>query len=232
MKSNIAFVMLALLGLAACGKDGGGSSGAQGSGGIIQNTSQEMVEASPGTYYTVLRPVNFHANGFIPYGAATFTLMGDQLQVSTSMDDDQAVAHRQTMHMGTRCPTLADDTNGDSFIDYDEAQKVVGPALMPLDADLDSQSGGAEVYPRGSAMTYKKSASLSKINFDLWKADEDPSDNVIKLAQGKGIGFEGRVVLIHGTTFQSSFPSSLASYKTEAAHLSLPVVCGVLNKID
>lgn len=225
-------MLLTILSLVACGKDGGSSSGSGGSGRIAQNTSQEMVEATPGTYYTVLRPVNFHANGFIPYGAATFTLVGDQLQVSTSMDDDQAVTHRQTLHMGTRCPTLVDDTNGDGFIDYHEAQKVVGPALMPLDGDINSQSAGAEVYPRGIGMTYKKSASLSSINSDLWEADEDPSDNVIKLAQGKGIGFEGRVILVHGTTSQSSFPSSLASYKAEAAHISLPVVCGVLGKID
>ncbi len=230
MKSNKIFLLLVLLGLVACGKDGGGSSG--GGSGIAQNTSQEMVEASPGTYYTVLRPVNFHANGFIPYGSATFTLTGDELQVATNMDDDQPVTHRQTLHMGTRCPTLVDDTNGDTFIDYQEAQKVVGPALMPLDADLSSQSAGAELYPRGTGMTYKKSASLSSINSDLWKADEDPSDNVIKLAQGKGIGFEGRVILVHGTTAQNSFPSSLATYKSEAAHLSLPVVCGVLGKID
>lgn len=228
MKSNNFLMLLTLLSLVACGDSGGGSSG----NGIDQSASQEMVEATPGTYYGVLRPVNFHSNGFIPYGAATFTLKDDQLQVNISVDDDQGVTHRQTLHMGTRCPTLADDTNGDGFIDYNEAQAVVGSALMPLDNDLSSQSGGAEVYPRGPGMSYKKIASLSQINSDLWKVDEDPSDNVVKLPQGNGIGFEGRAVLVHGTTSQGSFPSSLASYKGEPAHLSLPVVCGVLSKMD
>lgn len=229
MKPNKIFVLLALLGLVACGKDDGGSSGGNGNV-VVQNSAQEMVEASPGTYYGVLRPVNFHSNGFIPYGSATFIVKDDLVQVSTTLDDDQPVTHRQTLHLGTRCPTLADDTNGDGFIDYDEAGRVVGPALMPLDGDLNSQMAGAEVYPKGRAMTYQKSASLSKINADLWKADEDPSDNVTKLASGKGIGFEGRVVLVHGTASSSSFPSSLASYKGEPAHISLPVVCGVLSK--
>lgn len=229
MKTKNIFVMLALLSLVACGKDGGGS----GSGGsVTQGASREMAEATPGTYYAILRPVNFYSNGFIPYGAATFTLRGEQLQVNTSLDDDQAVTHRQTLHIGTRCPTSADDTNADGFVDYNEAMAVVGAAVMPLDNDLSSQTAGAEIYPRGRAMTYSKSASLATVNADLWKADEDPSDNVMKLANGKGIGFEGRVVLVHGTAPQSSFPTSLASYKQEPANVSLPIVCGVLGKIN
>jgi hypothetical protein len=228
MNSKIICALLFLLSIVSCGKDNGGS----GTKESDLNPTREYAPATPGTYYTVLRPVNFHSNGFIPYGAATFKLFDDQLQVSTSLDDDQAVKHRQTLHIGTRCPTLADDTNSDSFIDYNEAMAVVGPALMPLDSDLSAQLSGADVYPVGRSMTYNRSASLSEINADLWKVDEDLSDNITKLSSGEGIGFEGRVVLIHGTTSQSSFPSSLATYKNEAAHLSLPIVCGVLAKIE
>lgn len=232
MKSNSFFAFFTLLSLAACG-NGGGGGGAAKIDEIIQEASQEVVTAAtPGTYYTVLRPVNIHSNGFIPYGAATFNLLNDQLKVEISMDDDQRVAHRQTLHLGSRCPTLADDTNGDGFVDYDEAQKVVGPALMPLDDDLNSQSAGSGIYPKGPGLTYKKFASLAKINADLWQVDADPSDNVIKLPKGQGIGFEGRVVLVHGTSFQNAFPPSLATYPGEAAHLSLPVTCGALRKID
>ncbi|WPU66575.1 hypothetical protein [Peredibacter starrii] len=230
MKSKNIIFMMALFGLVACGKDGGGSG--SGGGSVTQAAAREMVEAAPGSYYAILRPVNIYSNGFIPYGSAMFTLQGDQLSVSTSMDDDQAVPHRQTLHIGTRCPTQADDSNGDGFVDYEEAMKVVGSALMPLDDDLNSQLGGKDLYPRGRAMTYKKVVSLSKVNADLWKADEDPSDNVMKLSNGQGIGFEGRVVLAHGTAPQSSFPTSLAAHPGEQPHISLPVVCGVLKKIN
>lgn len=216
MKTHNVVLISALLTLAACG--GGGGGGGSGSGGDRER-EREMTEATPGTYYTVLRPVNFHSNGFIPYGQATFTLENDQLQVNTSLDDDQPVKHRQTLHIGSRCPTSEDDTNGDSFIDYNEALKVVGKVLMPLDADLNSQAGGEDIYPTGRSMSYSRMGVLSKINADL------------KFPPGKGIGFEGRVVLIHGTS-QNAFPTSLASLPGEPAHLSLPVVCGVLNKID
>lgn len=231
MKTNKLIVLFALLGLVSCGKDSGGGSSSSGAK-ETQSASMELVEATPGTYYGVLRPLNIHSNGFIPYGMSTFTLKEDQLQVSTTMDDDQAVPHRQALHLGTRCPSLSDDTNGDGFIDYQEAQAVVGPVIMPLDNDLNSQKAGEEVFPRGPGMTYNKTASLRKINTDLWQIDADPSDNVMKLENNKGIGFENRVVLIHGTTPGSQLPSSLASYKNEEANISLPVVCGVLKKID
>jgi hypothetical protein len=211
MKSMNVLALLTLFSLVACG----GGSGGSGSGGK-RNVASEMVEATPGTYYAVLRPVNFHSNGFLPYGQAMISLRDDLLQVSTSMDDDQPVNHRQTVHAGSRCPSASDDLNGDSFIDYNEAMAVVGKAILPLDGDLNSQAAGAEVYPRGIGMTYNRSASLAKVNADL----------------GLGIGFDGRVVLIHGTAINSAIPTSVASYQTEPANISLPVVCGILKKID
>lgn len=226
MKSINILTFLVLAGsLIACGKDGGGSSG---NGKKVTDRQYEV--ASSGNYYSVLRPVNFYSNGFIPYGSAMFTVKDDQLQVNISMDDDQAVTHRLNLHMGTRCPTKADDTNGDGFVDYNEAQAVVGPVLMPLDSDLNSQLSGIETYPRGPGMSYVRSASIAKINADLSKADENPADNIMK--HSPGIGFTGRVVLAHGTSAQAGLPASVASYAGESAHFSLPVVCGVLGKIE
>ena len=211
MKTIHIFAVLSLLSLVACGGGGGSSSG-----GSKRGVASEMVAAAPGSYYAILRPVNFHSNGFLPYGQATFKVMDDALQVNTALDDDQRVTHRQSVHMGSRCPTAADDTNGDSFVDYNEAMAVVGKVILPLDGDLNSQAAGAGVYPTGSAMTYYRTASLSKINADL----------------GMKIGFEGRVVLVHGTSANSAFPTSIAGFENESAHLSLPIVCGVLKKIE
>lgn len=228
MKPINLFMAMVLLSAWGCGKDGGGDSSSR----IQEEQRHNTTEATPGTYYTVLRPVNFQSNGFIPYGMASFSVQNDQLQVSMSLDDDQPVVHRQALHVGSRCPTINDDANKDGFVDFQEALRVVGPAIMPLDSDLNSQVAGKDQFPRGRSMTYNNQASLTKINADLWAADEDPTDHVTKLKPGRGIGFEGRVVLVHGTSAQSSFPTTLAAHQNEPAHLSLPVVCGVLKKID
>ena len=210
MKQMNFLAILALISFAACGgKQSGGSSSKTG-------VQPQVIEAAPGTYYAVLRPVNVHSNGFLPYGQAPISLRDDVLQVSTAMDDDQPVPHRQSLHMGSRCPTMADDTNGDSFIDYYEALAVVGKVIIPLDGDLNSQAAGSDFYPRGVGMTYEKSASLARINADL----------------GMNVSFEGRVVLVHGTSTNPLFPTSIASFQNEGAHISLPVVCGVLKKVE
>lgn len=210
MKSMNILAVLSLLTLVACGGGSGESGGSQ------KENATPMVEATPGTYYAVLRPVNMHSNGFFPYGQATFTLKDDVVTVSTAMDDDQPVTHRQTLHIGSRCPTARDDMNGDTYIDYNEAMAVVGKAIMPLDGDLNSQAAGAGIYPSGRSMTYNRTASLSKVNADL----------------GMKIGFEGRVVLVHGTAVNSAFPTSIAAHETETPNVSLPVTCGVLRKVE
>lgn len=228
MKSFNICALVVLASLIACGKDGGGSSG-----GGKKFSDRQYEVAAPGSYYAVLRPVNFHSNGFIPYGSAMFTVKDDSLQVNITMDDDQAVTHRLNLHMGTRCPTMADDTNADGFVDYNEAMAVVGKVLMPLDSDLNSQLSGIETYPRGPGMTYFRTASLSKVNMDIAAADENPADNIMKLPAGTGIGFTSRVVLAHGTTTPTGpLPASVASYAGESSHFSLPVVCGVLGKTE
>jgi len=107
----------------------------------------------------------------------------------------------------------------------------VGPVIMPLDSDLNSQMSGVETYPRGPGMSYVRTASISKINADLAKADENAADNIMKVPAG--IGFMARVVLAHGTSAQTgALPTSVAGFASESAHFSLPVVCGVLGKID
>ena len=219
MKSHILLAVLSAVFLVSCGSDsGGGSKQAQQEQGA--GTRETISVAS---YYGILRPVNFSSNGFIPYGAAFVNLNNDEVKVNVTLDDDQAVQHRQTLHAGSRCPTLQDDSNGDGFVDYDEAIRVVGKPLIPLDSDINSQVGGQEVFLRGPAMTYNRTGMLSKINADLRSNGLMPAD--------QGINFLGRVVLVHGTSFNSSFPTSLASHAGEQPHLSLPVVCGILGQI-
>lgn len=222
MKQNNILLSLLTLTLVACGGGGGGG------GSSIQ---AQMEPLTDGTYYTVLRPVNFASNGYIPYGSATFKVSGDQFSAATTMDDDQRVIHRQSVHLGTRCPSQSDDRNGDGFVDYQEAMAVVGPVMIPLDNDISSQAAGAGSYPRGGGMTYNRSASLSRISADLWQLDENGADEITKLASGEPMGLNSRVVLIHGT-LNSALPATVAARAGETPDQSLPVVCGVLKKVN
>lgn len=221
MKLTNTIIILSLVSLAACGGGGGG-------GGSSQNEQIQAEEASDGVFHAHLRPTNPHSSGFLPHGGATFSIDGDKLVVKTYLDDDGSVTHRQSVHSGTRCPGPSDDMNGDGFIDYQEALRVAGPVLIPLDADLSSQDKGADVYPRGTGFSYTETVSRALLMEDIWGPDSNPSDEIAHLSRGSALKLVGRIVLVHGTNANSSLPSSIAGRGSEAANLSLPVVCGVI----
>lgn len=224
MKITNSILLLSLVALVACGgsKSGGNNS---------NNEQFQAEEAANGVYHAHLRPMNPHSNGFLPHGGATFTIDGDKLFVKTFLDDDSSVTHRQSVHVGTRCPGPSDDQNGDGLVDYQEALRVVGPVLIPLDAELSTQEKGAEVYPRGTGFTYTETVSRAQLMEDLWSPDGNPSDEMTHLARGEQLKLVGRIVLIHGTTSSSLLPATLSGRGSEAPNLSLPVVCGVISNI-
>lgn len=211
--------------LIACGGSGGGSGESQ------RQEGSAAEEAVDGIYHAHLRPLNPRSNGFLPHGGATFRVEGDVLTVKTYLDDNASVTHRQSVHVGTRCPDLSDDRNGDRFIDYPEAIAAVGPVLIPLDGDISGQEKGAESYPRGTGFTYTRTSNLSAMLTDLWEVDPVPGDEFVKLNRSEGMRLVGRVVLIHGTYGGAHLPASLQGRGSEVANLSLPVVCGVIAPV-
>ncbi len=225
MKFFSLMMILPLAGLVACGGKGGGGSDS------TQQERSTAAEAADGVYHAHLRPMNPHSNGFLPHGGATFRVDGDKLSVTTYLDDASGVKHRQSVHVGTSCPTSGHDTNRDGMIDYNEALKAVGPVLIPLDSDLSSQEKGAEIYPSGSAFTYNESGFVSEMVNNLYEADPVPGDEIVKLSQGQGMKLVGRVVLVHGTFSSDLLPATMGTRGTDSANLALPVVCGVISPV-
>lgn len=216
MKTNLLVISLLVL-VSACGKDGGG-----GNNSFLQ---AEMVPLTDGTYHTALRPLNPKSAGYLPYGTSTIEVSGDEMSASVTLDDATAVKHEQSIHLGSRCPEASDDKNGDGFVDYSEALAVVGPVILPLDNDIQSQKAGEGSYPTGRSVTYSRKASIDRLTTDLWQVDEDPSDNVMKLDSGSSFGVVNRVVLVHGVSSRS-LPATV-----QGGASSLPIVCGVIQKL-
>ncbi len=225
MKFSTSIMMLSLLSIVACGGGGGGG------GSSAQQEKTNASEAADGVYHAHLRPLNPHSNGFLPHGGATFRVDGDKLSVKSYLDDASGVTHRQSVHVGTACPTAANDTNGDGMIDYQEALRVVGPVLIPLDGDISSQEKGAEIYPSGSSFTYTKTGFMTEMLSNLWEADASPADEFAKLGSGEGMKLVGRVVLVHGTFSSNLLPATLSGRGSDPANLALPVVCGTIAPI-
>jgi hypothetical protein len=133
---------IAFLLLLGCGGDNSSS------GPVDPEQQQGTIE---GRYRAVLRPVNPQASGRIPYGMALLEVTGEQLRVSTWLDDAAAVVHPQTIWTQGVCPFGADAP---------AAQQLMGTRMLEL-----RRPDGT--YPRGSAYRYQADFDLREDGSDI-----------------------------------------------------------------
>jgi hypothetical protein len=240
---------LALLGLlAACGK---ADKEVSDSDRMIDDAEEAAARAAhdgsniQGFYVATFQTLNGHVNGNVP-GSTVIRRKDNNISIYLRFSlGSPSAAHFQNIHVGKRCPNLSDDTNGDGYIDINEALAVVGPVLIPLDADLNSQAGASRFWPKAflsGSYEYMKSASFSHMWADLKAKDKNTDDNITKLAEGEGFPVTGRVVMVQGVSEKPIFngpdiensplPDTVGGYKRYKNWQTFPVTCGVFMPDD
>lgn len=184
-----------------------------------------------GTYSADLYPVNINLHA-PKAGKATFTRAGDELTARVKLDvGAQGANYRQAVYWGNKCPGIESDSNKDGYLDMTEIEATLGDVIIPLDGDLDTQSGGTGNYPSGmnarGSFFYKKTASFSRFFEDLKDVDPNTNDRVRKLEDQQGFTFLGKVILIQGATADFNIPATVSSYYGLSRERSLPIACGV-----
>lgn len=162
-----------------------------------------------GSFSATLQPVNLKVTTDIQ-GKVMITRYGDDFKVNIRVAYAPKGIHAQHLYTGSACPTYADDIDFDGYISASEAQRAMGPILIPFDSDLSAQALGAN-YPSGTKYNYSESTSYALMLSDLQRPDEILNDNIVKLA-GPDLILEGRVVAILGTPQVKD----------------LPIACGIL----
>lgn len=196
-------------------------------------TQQDSID---GQYLAKLLPMNSHLTGPLD-GAVTLSLDGDEFIGDTRFFGNPLTAEiilEQTVHIGNRCPTLADDLNQDGVIDEREANEVIKEILFPLDGDLNSQWLGANSYPFSDSFGsyyYSQMASFEKMLDDLWEIDINLDDQLIKLEKNEMPELEGKVALIKGVNKALVLPDTIAHHNKRGLHASFPILCGVFQKV-
>ncbi|HLT22754.1 MAG TPA: hypothetical protein VKZ84_04895 [Bacteriovoracaceae bacterium] len=226
-------LILALF-LFGCGKDSNNNKG-ESSNEARNNEVQEEVSYPPdgsnieGKYIARFTTLNPHVNGTVP-GSVTFFREKDRVMVYLRLFAGYPKAwHQQKIYEGTRCPTLADDTNGDGYIDIVEAEAVLGKVLIPLDADISSQRSGRSFYPLGDpsgSYFYERTTSFSRLFRDL-KDIKNASEEFKKLGPDEGFSLEGKAVLVQGVSQEVEFPETVASTSRYKPFQTIPIVCGI-----
>lgn len=224
----------------ACGKakdDKNTASPNNGPGEINQNETI-MADGSNinGIYATDLVPLNKNIH-MKKTGAAAVQRDGDVFSVTVKMKSGQrATEFKQAIYTGRRCPNIKDDLNKDAYVDINEAMVAIGKIVIPLDANLDSQFAGNNVYPAGDEIAgsffYKTTASFARMFADLKTPDEDINDNIIKLGAEEGLSFPGRIIMLQGINKDVYIPETVATNEEGNVHQMTPVACGVLWKVE
>lgn len=232
------FSVVAALSLAvSCGKDSGSGSSSSGSGGGTRQAQEPApLDGSniQGHYQAKFVTLNPHVNGTIP-GSANFYRKEQRIFAYIRLFAGGVRAwHMQHVYTGGRCPTMKDDRNGDGFIDINEAEKVLGKILIPLDSNISSQTAGRRFFPLADLSGYYHYERITNFNTflrDLQEEDKDPTDDLVKLGPDQGLRIEGKTVLIQGVTETVDFPETVGSKGRFRPFQTLPIACGVFKKM-
>lgn len=228
IKSKIFALPIIVLSLASCGQPGDSAS-----------SDKRQAGTASLTYVATLTPLNTSVWGgsAVPatVGNATITVNLSTMQAQVSaMGLPPNTMIMQHIHAGTRCPTLANDTNHDGFVDALEAADASGGILIPLDNDLAQIGTQANDYPMTDASgdyTYNESVSVPALLTFLTTPDPNaPGNGFVKLLPGQPPIRNSRVIELHGIPATTALPSTVATLPGLTPQQTLPIACGVLQQ--
>jgi hypothetical protein len=141
---------------------------------------------------------------------------------------DPGITHAQHIHAGATCPTMADDANGDGFVDVVEGLGNYGGILLPLDSDFSTQAGGE--YPEADAegvLDYLNASAYDAAIASLTPEDDDP---FVELDGGFLPGT--RTVVLHGVADTMALPETVQTLEGMSRQATLPVACAELERVS
>jgi len=180
-------------------------------------------------YQADLKSVNSEITGFSPEGAAKVYIEGDSVTITVTMSNvPPGIMHLQHIHgflddKTAVCPTMAQDTTGDSIIDLIETEQVAGKTLIPFHDNPATMKIAAANYPTADSLgtySYSKIMLLSELKAGLKEqfGIEKPD-------------WEKRVIFIHGVDTSMALPTTVQSLPDVPAQVTIPIACGKFTAV-
>jgi len=187
-------------------------------------------EEKPVVYRAELKPINGSKTGSQGSGTATLTRKGDTLFVQIQASGlSPSIMHLQHYHgfpdgKDATCATMEQDSNNDSIIDLIETEVVSGITMVPFHNEPHNLSIASKTYPvaddQGN-LYYNDTIQISKLQKSLQKRFGVDS-----------LYLENKVIYIHGVSPDTKLPQTVQSLPDVPAHITLPVVCGKLQRMQ
>jgi hypothetical protein len=197
---------------------------------IVGCDSNETVDIPVTRFAAVLNPLNIQTGSNVT-GTAAVEIAGDLMRVTVNATGlaTGSTLHLQFIGSGTSCPTAANDTNGDGFIDIQEGLPAYGAFLLALDTTLTSRVvSDTSGFPTTSPIAYLERARLSAVEASMRGAPT--SEFVANIPVNGDFNPAGLAVLVTGIG-PIPTPSTVATLPGFTVDQSLPVACGTLSSV-
>lgn len=191
--------------------------------------AQAGVAQAAEQYVAELMPLNATSPDLTVGGTVTFTVDAGQLMITTTADGlAPRIMHMQHYHGfpggdAATCPLPPADTNGDGYIDLIETEPMAGTTMVPLHEDPASLTIASDTYPtadESGAVRYQQGVSIDRLRQALGDKFGIPE-----------LELEKRVVFLHGVAPDTGLPASVQSLPGVPAQMTLPVACGVIERL-
>lgn len=197
---------------------------------IVGCDSNETVDIPVTRFAATLTPLNAQTGTVT--GTSAVELAGDLMRVTVNATGVAGAGdlHLQFIGSGTSCPTQANDTNGDGFVDIVEALAATGAFLLALDTTLTSRIvADTSGFPTTNPIAYLQRARLSAVENSMRGAPTDQFQANIPV--NGDFNPAGLAVLVTGISSTVVLPATVQTMPGFTANESLPVACGTLSTI-
>lgn len=194
------------------------------------NQNDQTQEPITQIYEAQFQSLNSNVTNLQTSGKARFVIDGDKMQITIDINNaPPGIEHWQHFHgfanegMAT-CATEAEDANGDGIIDVVETETVSGTTMVPFNkfpAEMEIPTDTYPVADDNGSYHYEMEVSMD----DLESAFADAFG-------GSELKLDSRVIYIHGVPADATLPETVASLGDIPAHVTLPIACGKIEKVE
>jgi len=186
--------------------------------------------ANAESYKAHLTALNVDRIGSAAEGDATFTIVGETLEVHIKMVGvPDTIEHWEHFHgfpnaINATCITPDMDANNDGYLDLLETEPMSGTTMVPFNDKPEEMDIPTHTYPHATAkgdFEYTKTVPLAQL-----------SRNFGRVYKGGTIDLDKRVIYVHGVPNNSGLPHTVGSLGPVPSHVTLPIACGKIIKIS
>lgn len=182
-------------------------------------------------YMADIVPLNEDKIGKKPHGLATFSVNGNNLDIKIEMNDTpENTQHWEHFHgfpdgKDAQIATIAQDANGDGFVDLPETEPVSGTTMVPFNDAPEEMNIPNDEYPVSDGNGHFEYERIVPLDILEKKFKEAFGDTELHL--------DSRVIYIHGVPDSLDLPDTVAGEVAGYdAHTTLPIAVGKIVKIE